>query len=33
MRFIHTVIDEITSNPVKLAEVGAPVEDQNQQLG
>ncbi len=33
MRFIHTVIDEITSNPVKLAEVGAPVDDQNQQLG
>ncbi len=33
MRFIHTVIDEITSNPAKLAEVGAPVEEQNQQLG
>jgi hypothetical protein len=33
MRFIHTVIDEITSNPAKLAEVGAPVQDQQQQLG
>ncbi len=33
MRFIHTVIDEITSNPAKLAEVGAPVDTQSQQLG
>lgn len=34
MRFIHTVIDEITSSPAKkLAEVGAPVQDQSQQLG
>jgi hypothetical protein len=33
MRFIHTVIDEITSNPVKLAEIGAPAEDQQTQLG
>jgi hypothetical protein len=33
MRFIHTVIDEITSNPAKLAEVGSPVQDQQQQLG
>ncbi len=32
MRFIHTVIDEITSSPAKLAEVGAPVQDQAQQL-
>jgi hypothetical protein len=32
MRFIHTVIDEITSNPAKLAEVGAPIETQGQQL-
>jgi hypothetical protein len=31
MRFIHTVIDEITSNPAKRAEVGAPVDEQNQQ--
>jgi len=33
MRFIHTVIDEVTSNPVKLAEIGAPLEEQSQQLG
>ena len=32
MRFIHTVIDEVTSNPAKLAEVGAPADDQGQQL-
>ena len=32
MRFIHTVIDEITSDPAKLAEVGAPVDGQMQQL-
>ena len=32
MRFIHTVIDEITSDPAKLAEVGAPVDGQTQQL-
>jgi hypothetical protein len=31
MRFIHTVIDEITSNPAKLAEVGSPVGEQSQQ--
>jgi hypothetical protein len=33
MRFIHTVIDEVTSNPAKLAEVGAPVSEQSQQMG
>ena len=33
MRFIHTVIDEITSDPAKLAEVGAPVDAQAQQTG
>jgi hypothetical protein len=32
MRFIHTVIDEITSDPEKLAEVGAPTQEQKQQL-
>ncbi|MEH3143311.1 MAG: putative zinc-binding metallopeptidase [Mycobacterium kyogaense] len=32
MRFIHTVIDEVTSNPAKLAEVGAPAGEQSQQL-
>lgn len=33
MRFIHTVVDEITADPTKLAEIGAPVQAQNQQLG
>jgi hypothetical protein len=33
MRFIHTVVDEVTSDPAKLAEVGAPVQEQKQQLG
>ena len=32
MRFIHTVIDEVTSSPAKLAEVGAPVGEQSQQM-
>jgi len=32
MRFIHTIIDDITSNPAKLAEAAAPV-GQSQQLG
>ncbi len=33
MRFIHTVIGEITSDPEKLAEVGGPVDGRQQQLG
>ncbi|MGE2734347.1 zinc-binding metallopeptidase family protein [Mycolicibacterium vaccae] len=33
MRFIHAVVDEVTSDPVKLAEIGAPVQDQKQQMG
>lgn len=33
MRFIHTVVDEVTADPAKLAEIGAPVAGQKQQLG